>query len=170
MPADFYSNERTLPTGVRIGIQNMIYTVALVVGIDAQGHYERRFCFPDWTSALEARNTWDGEGDPPGPWIKEKPSGRPNPNLRGIPIVAERGHALIEVAIIVAVACIAVVVVGITIQRQTTIVETESIHAVNRRNTPNLYRDPETGCEYLITWEGVITPRLRDGVPICGKQ
>lgn len=38
--------------------------------------YERRYCFPVGPDALKSLFTWDGVGDPPGEWIKEKVSGR----------------------------------------------------------------------------------------------
>jgi hypothetical protein len=43
----------------------------LCVGLDEIG-YRTRFCYPDFLSASLALSQWDGRGDPPGPWIKEK--------------------------------------------------------------------------------------------------
>lgn len=48
--------------------------------------YRRRFCYAPGGDALRAAVKWDGEGDPPGPWIKEKspppgPADRLNPAL-----------------------------------------------------------------------------------------
>lgn len=38
-----------------------------------------RYCYENYRDAQNALMAWDGEGDPPGPWIKEKPSGRLGP-------------------------------------------------------------------------------------------
>jgi hypothetical protein len=78
-----YCAVRMLPSGVRIGVIPMLYTGALCVGISKFG-YERRFCYGDLAEAVLALETWDGKGDPPGAWIKEKPSGRPGPGLAGL--------------------------------------------------------------------------------------
>lgn len=56
----------------------MMFTGALMVGIDAAG-YKRRFCYRTAHEAAEAMLKWDGVGDPPGMWIKEKPSDRNGP-------------------------------------------------------------------------------------------
>lgn len=83
-----YFNAHQLPTGEWAALLKMIYTVALFVGIDETG-WRTRFCYPTAFDAGIALLSWDGQGDPPGPWIKEKPGDRPNPMLAGIPIVAE---------------------------------------------------------------------------------
>lgn len=75
-----YRPTRTLPNGDLIGICNMIYTVGLVVGIDQDGNYRTRFCYPTRAEAEHALRTWDGTGFPPGFWIKQKPEGTSNPN------------------------------------------------------------------------------------------
>ena len=62
---------RELPTGEWAGVRRMMFTNALLVGLDAFG-YRTRFCYPLGMPALDALATWDGRGDPPGPWIKEK--------------------------------------------------------------------------------------------------
>jgi hypothetical protein len=82
---------RKLPSGEWAGVQRMMFTVALLVGLDEFG-YRTRFCYPLGMPAIEALAAWDGHGDPPGPWIKEKGEGgdRTNPrHLAGIPIVIE---------------------------------------------------------------------------------
>ncbi len=67
----FYREIRTLPSGEKAGLMKMNFTTGLVVGLDAVG-YRTRFCYADWKDAREALVKWDGHGDPPGPWIKEK--------------------------------------------------------------------------------------------------
>ena len=59
-----------------------IFTTGLVIGIHEIG-YKGRYCYSKEKDALEALNSWDGNGDPSGPWIKYKgrPSERNNPML-----------------------------------------------------------------------------------------
>ena len=64
---------RQLPSGVWLGIEQMLYTGRLFYGLDHTG-WSRCWDYADVTLALEAMLAWDGEGDhPPGPWIKRKP-------------------------------------------------------------------------------------------------
>lgn len=77
-----YFHSRLLPSGEMAGLQAMITTTGLFVGIDADA-YERRYCFEHAADAAFALATWDGTGDPPGPWIKEKPSNRLGPGATG---------------------------------------------------------------------------------------
>lgn len=81
---------RRLPTGEVAGIVRFVFTFGLCVGCDRYG-YRTRFCYPEPGSAVVALLTWNGEGDPPGPWIKEKGRvERENPaRFHGIPIVTE---------------------------------------------------------------------------------
>lgn len=86
-----YQLARRLPTGEVAAIMSMIFTVGLFVGLDETG-YRTRFCFPTFTDAALALLEWNGEGDPPGNWIKAKgaPGGdRMNPNIGGVPVVIE---------------------------------------------------------------------------------
>lgn len=80
-------------TGEWVALQKMIFTVGMFVGLDYAG-YRTRFCYPDERSARDALIDWNGKGDPPGPWIKEKgaPGGdRENPNtFKGIPITEDK--------------------------------------------------------------------------------
>lgn len=88
-----YMAPRQLPNGDWIALTPFLFTVGLVVGID-EFSYRTRFCYPDFKSALAALLLWDGNGDPPGPWIKEKGRvERTNPNLgniAGVPVKEER--------------------------------------------------------------------------------
>lgn len=52
-------------------VKAFAYTTALMVGIDAIG-YERRYCFERRSDAEAALEAWNGDGYPPGPWIKCK--------------------------------------------------------------------------------------------------
>ena len=74
-----YAPARILPSGECAGVSKMLFTVGLLVGLSDV--YRTRFCYPTFVDACEALYAWDGEGDPPGPWVKEKginkQSGRP---------------------------------------------------------------------------------------------
>lgn len=75
-----YTNIKQI-NGKTCGIYRFIFTAGLVVGIDHAG-YEYRFCYKNHNEAVKALEVWDGTGDPPGNWIKQKGLGgeRPNPN------------------------------------------------------------------------------------------
>jgi len=73
-----YLAAERLPDGRVIAVRELIYTHALCVGLDSFG-FERRYCYERRADALHALQEWDGSGDPPGPWIKEKPSERLGP-------------------------------------------------------------------------------------------
>jgi hypothetical protein len=81
---------RLLPSGEWAGTRNFFYTTGLIVGIDEAG-YRTRFCYPTLTTALAALAAWDGSGDPPGPWLKEKGQNeRRNPaTFKGLTIIEE---------------------------------------------------------------------------------
>lgn len=66
-----YAPNRLLPSGELAGVLRMIATYGLFVGLDSSG-YRTRFCYPTFTSACLALSCWNGVGNPPGPWIKEK--------------------------------------------------------------------------------------------------
>lgn len=53
------------------GLSTFIFTTGLVCGITRDG-YMTRFCYEKEDKALAALLCWEGKGDPPGPWIKEK--------------------------------------------------------------------------------------------------
>jgi hypothetical protein len=75
-----YQHVRAVPNQDTCGLMRMLYTTALVVGLDNTG-YSRRYCYESYDDACYALSQWDGSGDPPGPWIKEKPSDRTGPGL-----------------------------------------------------------------------------------------
>lgn len=83
---------RVLPDGRHIGLVRMIFTVGLAVDLAADGTYSSRYCYPNLAAAAAALAAWDGVGDPPGPWLKQKGVGieRSNPQqLAGVPVVTE---------------------------------------------------------------------------------
>lgn len=64
-----YVAVRKLPTGEFAGVEQLLYTAALVVGMNNFG-WERKYCYEKKRDAMEALFAWDGNGDPPGLWIK----------------------------------------------------------------------------------------------------
>lgn len=77
-----YQGVKRLPNGDYAGIMRMFYTAGLFTGLDESG-YKTRYCYETMSEAMAALLIWDGEGDPPGGWIKAKGEGRDqlNPNL-----------------------------------------------------------------------------------------
>jgi hypothetical protein len=73
-----YTNVLKMPDGSLCGIMGQIYTTGLFCGLTDIG-YSRRYCYERKRDAVDALISWDGRGDPPGPWIKEKPSDRLGP-------------------------------------------------------------------------------------------
>lgn len=69
---------RELPGGKWVGLHPQAFTTGLFVGL-TETSYERRYCYEKFIDAFEAIQAWDGKGDPPGPWVKEKPSDRLGP-------------------------------------------------------------------------------------------
>lgn len=75
-----YDVIRILPDQRIAGVQRMIFTTGLFVGLDQIG-YKTRYCYQAHEDAVKALLEWNGENDPPGPWIKQKPEERLNPVL-----------------------------------------------------------------------------------------
>lgn len=69
-----YVNIGILDSHEIVGVFPFLFTWGLVVGLTKDG-YRTRFCYPSLLEASIAAETWDGKGDPPGPWIKEKGRG-----------------------------------------------------------------------------------------------
>lgn len=81
MNIGYYKNVHKLPTGEYCAVVKFLFTWGLCVGIDPMGeHHRTRYCYDNEYSAVFAKLTWDGKGDPPGAWITQKPGGRRNPN------------------------------------------------------------------------------------------
>ncbi len=81
---------RRMPDGTINGVQLMLFTAALTVGIDPIG-YKTRYCYESPIDAIGDLMNWDGTGDPIGPWIKQKPEDRLNPRLLTDEGVTENG-------------------------------------------------------------------------------
>lgn len=55
-------------------IRRMIFTTGLFVNMDELG-YQYRYCYQTRAEALSAIESWNGEGHPPGDWVKRKGEG-----------------------------------------------------------------------------------------------
>ena len=82
-----YRNLKKMPNGEWAGIQNMLFTTALVIGLDEIG-CRTRFCFETAEAAEVSLAEWEGEGFPPGWWIKQKPEDVDNPLRKPMPSIA----------------------------------------------------------------------------------
>lgn len=69
-------HQRITDDGLELTVYRMIFNDRICVGEPGAPTYERAFCFPQDGSAIVAAERWDGEGDPPGPWIKESGTDR----------------------------------------------------------------------------------------------
>jgi hypothetical protein len=79
-----YISLRLMPDGHVAGVNPFLWTYGLCTKLDWNG-YDDRWCFESPISALIALADWDGKGDPPGPWIKQKGRvERHNPELYNI--------------------------------------------------------------------------------------
>lgn len=76
-----YTPVRVLPTKEVAGCHEMLFTCGLVVGI-TKAYWRTRYCYESRDKAEAALAEWDGQGDPPGEWIKQKPEDRLNPNIK----------------------------------------------------------------------------------------
>lgn len=73
---------RQIPNGHWIGVSRFCFTYGLCVGLEDWLNCGYRYCYKSPSDAALACHTWNGEGDPPGPWIKRKGRGdRHNPHL-----------------------------------------------------------------------------------------
>jgi len=52
----------------------MMFTVGIACGLDPVG-LRYRYCYTTASEARHALSTWNGEGHPPGSWIKRKGEG-----------------------------------------------------------------------------------------------
>ncbi len=64
-------NEFRIIGGKTCRLNQYLFTCSIQVGVDGLGH-ERRYCYEHEQDARMAMAAWDGQGHPPGPWIKCK--------------------------------------------------------------------------------------------------
>lgn len=66
-----YQHIRQLPSGEWLWVECRMFTTGICLGNE---HSRRtRFCYGDYNEAVAVAKEWDGEGWPPGYWIKQKP-------------------------------------------------------------------------------------------------
>jgi hypothetical protein len=85
--SDFSLGCRRLPDGRFLHLIPMIFNVRLVIEspeANRLGTYDDGWCFDraKTREAIIALATWDGAGDPPGPWKKHIGSGRRGPGAQ----------------------------------------------------------------------------------------
>lgn len=68
-----YSCPKKLVTGEWGAICNQIFTTGLFVIVADLSMWRTRYCYEHMKDAALALSSWNGVGDPPGPWIKRKP-------------------------------------------------------------------------------------------------
>lgn len=68
---DGYTDIVDLTTRGFCGLRRFIFTTGLCYGLN-EYDYAGRYCFENAADAKEALSKWDGNGDPPGDWIKHK--------------------------------------------------------------------------------------------------
>lgn len=73
-----YYRAKPLSNGEWLALQRMLYTTGLFIVVD-EDWWRTRFCYERSADAEAAFAVWDGLGDPPGMWIKQKPQDRLNP-------------------------------------------------------------------------------------------
>jgi endonuclease YncB( thermonuclease family) len=77
-----YIAPRRLDNGQWLAVIPMLFTTGLAVIDD--GDFIGpccRYCYRTRKDALRDLGIWDGQNDPPGPWVKQKPQDRLNPAL-----------------------------------------------------------------------------------------
>lgn len=92
MEHEGYENVVKLKSGLYCGTLRGICNGQLVVGLNPDG-WVRRFDYATYEEAVVALQMWEllgGEGDPPGDWIKEKPSDRLGPGAAGYGLMRNR--------------------------------------------------------------------------------
>ena len=76
-----YFGIREIPGQGICALQHLMFTKAVVCGL-TEVSYRYRYCYHTLGEAIDAINSWDGEGDPPGNWIKRKGEGGDKPNKK----------------------------------------------------------------------------------------
>lgn len=66
-----YILTRLMPNGHIAGVHQFAFTFGLCDHLDWHG-YGERWCYEEVGDAVLALALWNGENDPPGPWIKRK--------------------------------------------------------------------------------------------------
>jgi DNA-binding protein H-NS len=70
--ANGYAEVRVISPTQVVALDQKLFTWGLILGAD-HDRPDGRYCFEGYTDAHKAFETWDGQGHPPGPWIKKFP-------------------------------------------------------------------------------------------------
>lgn len=75
---------RQLPTGEWAAGYDYLYTYGVLIGLQTgMPHYRTRWCYPKLEfsrdQVADFIRQWDGEGAPPGFWLKQKPEDKHHP-------------------------------------------------------------------------------------------
>lgn len=70
-----YSDLAEKPGVGLCGLMEFMFTGGLVVGLGPRS-YKGRYCYETLLEAKLCLDAWDGQGDPPGMWIKYKGAGQ----------------------------------------------------------------------------------------------
>jgi hypothetical protein len=90
---------RDVPGRGDCAVQRFVFTAGLLVGVRLERlwiEYEARYCYETAHEAVQALDAWDGQGDPPGDWIKEKISERLGPGAKVSEEERAAHHARLE--------------------------------------------------------------------------
>lgn len=69
--AQGFTHVRRLPTGEWAGLKNLVYNIAICVGMKDRNGPTAMFCFDGWKEAETALDAWDGKSHPPGYFMGE---------------------------------------------------------------------------------------------------
>lgn len=58
--------------GILYGVSRYMFTFGLCTHVSWSTPHMHRWCFSDAMEAMVSLAIWNGEGDPPGPWTKQK--------------------------------------------------------------------------------------------------
>lgn len=69
-----YVGAKRLPDGNYAGVQRLLYTYGLCLGVTFESPYEKRFCFDDLSQCLLAFSQLESARDEPSGWIARRPN------------------------------------------------------------------------------------------------
>jgi hypothetical protein len=75
-----YYNFVKIPNKGICALREFMFTTGIIVGISEHLYYGR-YCYSSQTEAKKELNSWNGEGDPSGNWLKYKGEGGERENL-----------------------------------------------------------------------------------------
>ena len=67
-----YTSFKVIPNQGLCCLHRYFFTVGILTNLNLTDVYFGRYCYPSPLEAVKAFNTWNGEGDPSGNWVKYK--------------------------------------------------------------------------------------------------